>query len=72
MNFTLLLVRMSRWLFRLLLLLLGLAAVLAGCMVAERTDGPVMGILLMAGGILLPLAEAGFALLCMAEKKAGK
>ena len=65
-----LLIRITRWLLRFLLLMLGVGVVMNGwglCIDPESTE---IGVLMIVAGILLPGAEGLFLLLKKAEKKA--
>ena len=65
----LLLIRIVRYLLRLLLVLLGIGAVMNGWGLCHEPESAEIGVLMIAAGILLPCAEGVFCLLNKVEKK---
>ena len=64
------LVRITRWLLRLFLLLLGVGVAMNGWGLCVDPESAEIGVLMIAAGVLLPGAEGLFLLLGQAEKKA--
>lgn len=65
----LLLIRIARILFRVLLTVLGIGVMMTGWGLCLDPDSAEIGVLLMLAGVLLPGAEWFFHLLKIAEKK---
>ena len=63
------LIKITRWLLRFLLLMLGIGVAMNGWGLCIDPESAEIGILMIAAGILLPGAEGLFLLLKKAEKK---
>ena len=64
-----LLIRITRWLLRFFLLLLGIGVALNGWGLCIDPESVEIGVLMILAGVLLPGAEGLFLLLQQAEKK---